>query len=199
MTDPHWSPEAIELLALELAVCWRTPPDLFAALDDEFHFVIDAAADHRSHLCDRYYGPGSPLAEDALEIDEGSLPGPAFLNFPYSIKLAAAYNRLGRTENARMVRVESWVRWAAEEGPSQPVVGIVPASWDTQWWVDYVWGRASEIRCLNHRIQFLHPITGEPGTQPRDKHAIVIWTPRPRYLGPVAPVVRYWEYRKEQP
>ena len=34
---------------------WRTPPDLFRALDDEFHFTLDAAANEANHLCDRYY------------------------------------------------------------------------------------------------------------------------------------------------
>lgn len=181
--------------ALELAVRWRTPPALFAALDAEFHFAIDAAADADSTLCADWLGPGSTRAENALLMDEGILPGPAFLNFPYSTKLAGAYNRLGRTEDACAVRAEAWVQWAAEEGQYHPVVGLVPASWDAKWWVAHVWGRATEIRCLDHRIQFLHPATGEPGTQPRDKHAIVIWRPA-RYVGRAAPVVRYWDYRE---
>ena len=185
------------LADLELAIRWRTPPDLFAALDAEFHFTIDAAADATSTLCDQYYGPGSPLAQNALTIANGSLPGPAFLNFPYSTRLSAAYSWSGRFEHARMVRTETWVKWAATEGQFQPVVGIVPANWDTQWWVEYVWGHAAEIRCLNHRIQFIHPITREPATQPRDKHAIVIWKPRPGHHRPTDPKVRYWEYRKE--
>lgn len=34
---------------------WRTPPELFRALDAEFHFTLDAAANEANHLCDRYY------------------------------------------------------------------------------------------------------------------------------------------------
>ena len=34
---------------------WRTPPDLFRSLDEEFHFTLDAAANEANHLCPRYY------------------------------------------------------------------------------------------------------------------------------------------------
>lgn len=33
---------------------WETPPDFFKALDDEFHFTLDAAASHENHLLSRY-------------------------------------------------------------------------------------------------------------------------------------------------
>jgi hypothetical protein len=34
---------------------WGTPPDLFAALDAEFHFTLDAAANHKNALCKNYF------------------------------------------------------------------------------------------------------------------------------------------------
>ena len=33
---------------------WRTPPDFFKLLDDEFHFTLDAAASHANHLLPHY-------------------------------------------------------------------------------------------------------------------------------------------------
>ena len=36
---------------------WRTPPDFFKLLDDEFHFTLDAAASHANHLLPRYCTP----------------------------------------------------------------------------------------------------------------------------------------------
>ena len=38
-------------------MCWCTPQDLYDQLDDEFHFVLDAAATSKSAKCDMYYTP----------------------------------------------------------------------------------------------------------------------------------------------
>lgn len=34
---------------------WSTPPDLFAELDAEFHFDLDAASTDENALCERHY------------------------------------------------------------------------------------------------------------------------------------------------
>lgn len=34
---------------------WSTPQSFFDALDAEFHFTLDAAADATNHKCERYY------------------------------------------------------------------------------------------------------------------------------------------------
>ena len=36
-------------------MCWCTPQDLYDQLNDEFHFVLDAAATSKSAQCDMYY------------------------------------------------------------------------------------------------------------------------------------------------
>ena len=36
---------------------WETPPDLFAALDKEFHFALDACALPETAKCPRYFTP----------------------------------------------------------------------------------------------------------------------------------------------
>lgn len=36
-------------------VDWETPSDFFRALDAEFHFTLDVAADDRNHKCTAYY------------------------------------------------------------------------------------------------------------------------------------------------
>ena len=36
---------------------WETPADLFAKLDDEFRFTLDAAASSSNHKCTKYYKP----------------------------------------------------------------------------------------------------------------------------------------------
>lgn len=34
---------------------WATPQDFFDKLNEEFHFVLDVAADETNHKCDVYY------------------------------------------------------------------------------------------------------------------------------------------------
>lgn len=36
---------------------WCTPQDLFDRLNDEFHFVLDAAATDKSAKCGQYFTP----------------------------------------------------------------------------------------------------------------------------------------------
>ena len=38
-------------------MCWCTPKDFFQKLDEEFHFVLDAAATDRSAKCKLYFTP----------------------------------------------------------------------------------------------------------------------------------------------
>lgn len=38
-------------------MCWCTPQDLYDQLNDEFHFVLDAAATSKSAKCNMYYTP----------------------------------------------------------------------------------------------------------------------------------------------
>lgn len=34
---------------------WETPQKFFDALNEEFHFTLDAAASHENHKCENYY------------------------------------------------------------------------------------------------------------------------------------------------
>ena len=113
---------------------WTTPRALFALLDAEFCFGVDAAADPGNHLCDVWYGPGG-VKEDALTAVWSS-PEPIWLNPPYS-KL-----REFMAQAAHM----------AKNG-SAPIVCLIPARTDTRAWFDYVI-QATEIRFLKGRLKF---------------------------------------------
>ena len=58
---------------------WQTPVEVFTALDLEFGFYLDAAADHQNALCARYLTE----ADDALAADWESY-GAIWCNPPYS-------------------------------------------------------------------------------------------------------------------
>ena len=95
---------------------WTTPKDLFEALDNEFHFTLDAAASDENHLCERYY-----TKKDNALMQPWT--GTVFCNPPYGKE------------------VGKWVIKAFEEiggtFPSRPhadkIVLLLPSRTDTKW------------------------------------------------------------------
>lgn len=79
--------------------CLETPPDLFAALNDELGpsrgFEIDLFANEENHLLPKWFGPGSPLGEDALSADWtlGGTIRRGFGNPPYGDFIGAALEK----------------------------------------------------------------------------------------------------------
>lgn len=111
---------------------WRTPPEVFRALDAEFKFTQDVAASKDNHLCERYLTE----ADNALERSWG---GTCWCNPPY-----------GRT-------MMDWVRKCAlEAAGGATVVLLCFASTDTAWF-RHAWIAASEVRLYTGRISFLTP------------------------------------------
>ena len=109
-----------------------TPQDFFDELDQEFHFVLDAAATEKSAKCRRYYTP----AENGLEMPWSCGGGGVFCNPPYG-------REIGR-----------WVRKAWEEAKRGiTVVLLIPARTDTAYFHNYIYGQA-EIRFVRGRLRF---------------------------------------------
>lgn len=71
---------------------WCTPQDFFDKLDEEFHFVLDAAATDKTAKCDRYFTPETDGLSQSWDCG-----GAVFCNPPY-----------GR-------QVKKWVKKAYEE------------------------------------------------------------------------------------
>ena len=144
---------------------WRTPSDCFAALNEEFMFGIDLAADAENHLCDAWLGPGSPIAEDALIYDwhdafsrAGTDAG--FLNMPYS-------------------QVERWMALAVEMIARMrgcAIVTLVPYTPDVKWWRHT--SAAVEIREIPHRVKYLRA-DGKTAAGAMFPSAVVIFRPQP--------------------
>jgi hypothetical protein len=63
--------------------CWETPAAVFAALDAEHAFRVDLTADPARALVPTFFGPGSPIATDALAVKWWNYDGPGFSNPPY--------------------------------------------------------------------------------------------------------------------
>ena len=108
---------------------WETPQDFFDALNDEFHFTLDAAASDGNAKCARYF----TKVQDGLAQD---WTGVVWCNPPYG-------REVGR-----------WVAKAAESAEKGAVVVmLLPARTDTRWFHQYINGRA-EVRFVKGRLKF---------------------------------------------
>jgi phage N-6-adenine-methyltransferase len=126
---------------------WTTPPDVFAALNAEFGFTLDVAADAHNAKCRRYF----TSAEDGLRQ---SWTGVCFMNPPY-----------GRA-------IGHWVQKARESAAEgATVVCLLPASVDTAWWHEHIEPYA-EYRFLRGRLRF----SGHGGAAPFPS-TVVIFRP----------------------
>jgi phage N-6-adenine-methyltransferase len=108
---------------------WSTPRELFALLDEEFHFTLDVCALPENAKCAVYFTPD----DDGLRQE---WRGVIWMNPPY-----------GRG-------IDRWIKkaWdAAVRGAT--VVCLLPARTDTRWWHQWVM-QASEVRFLKGRLRF---------------------------------------------
>lgn len=152
---------------------WETPPDFFKKLDDEFHFTLDAAADHENALCQAYYTKDGGFFKDSERgyqwvTDNDGLSGSwqnyrVFCNPPYDSSLI------------------DWVAKAAKQEAKVAVL-LLPPSVDTKWFQSLVkrydshmmvWKEGIVIDFLPGRLRFWHD--GKPGMAPRAGNMLAIF------------------------
>lgn len=133
---------------------WETPQDFFDALDAEFHFEWDMAANPDNAKCLRYFskdglggGAWDALAHDWSEF----LRGPGWCNPPYSqcakfLERAAQQARKGVT-----------------------TVMLIPSRTDTRYWHLHIWDAEKhaprpgvEIRFIKGRLKFGNSTNSAP-------------------------------------
>ncbi|RAZ07066.1 phage N-6-adenine-methyltransferase [Enterobacter hormaechei subsp. xiangfangensis] len=140
---------------------WRTPPALFASLDAEFCFQLDAAAASHNALCRKFI----TAEQNTLETpwaDYMSIPGYVWLNPPYS-------------------DITPFVKKAAAESANQiGTVMLVPADTSVGWFKEAI-QTASEVRFITAgRLAFINPVTGKPVSGNNKGSMLIIWRPYPR-------------------
>lgn len=140
---------------------WRTPPALFASLDAEFCFQLDAAAASHNALCRKFI----TAEQNTLETpwaDYLNVPGYVWLNPPYS-------------------DITPFVKKAATESANQiGTVMLVPADTSVGWFKEAI-QTASEVRFITAgRLAFINPITGKPVSGNSKGSILIIWRPYPR-------------------
>lgn len=140
---------------------WRTPPSLFASLDAEFCFQLDAAAAPHNALCHKFI----TAEQNTLETpwaDYLSIPGYVWLNPPYS-------------------DITPFVKKASAESANQiGTVMLVPADTSVGWFKEAI-QTASEVRFITAgRLAFINPVTGKPVSGNNKGSMLIIWRPYPR-------------------
>ena len=140
---------------------WRTPPAIFASLDAEFCFQLDAAAAPHNALCRKFI----TTEQNTLETpwaDYLNVPGYVWLNPPYS-------------------DITPFVKKAAAESINQiGTVMLVPADTSVGWFKEAI-QTASEVRFITAgRLAFINPVTGKPVSGNNKGSMLIIWRPYPR-------------------
>lgn len=156
---------------------WQTPPELWELLNQEFGFVLDAAANEANALCPQYL----TLEQDALVepwITTDTLTrGAVWCNPPYS--------RLGEFVARGRAQAERY---------GITVVMLIPAYTDPKYWWDHVL-EADEIRFLKGRVQFLE--YGKKRTSARFPSVVVVWRGREGIMKGF-PQIRWWDWRARE-
>ncbi len=122
---------------------WQTPIDFFNKCNEEFKFTLDGAANESNHLLPNWYGPGSQIAEDALNADwEGRI----WCNPPYSM--------------CKEFVSKAWE--AMHYGVFTAM--LIPARTDTKYWHSYIWNESKnnwrwgvQARFIKGRLKFINP------------------------------------------
>ena len=143
--------------------CWRTQPEIFAALDAEFCFQLDVAASADNHLCNRYITEEINCLTYNWSSEFFAPVSYSWCNPPYSdplpfIRKAADENKFGRVGVVMLLPADTSVRWFSEATQT-----------------------ASEIRFItNGRLQFINAGTGKPVNGNPKGSMLIIWHPWPR-------------------
>lgn len=136
---------------------WRTPPEIFAALNAEFRFVGDVAASDANALHHHYLTE----RQNALAINwrEHFRTGFVWCNPPYSDPMP-------------------WVQKATEEcGNGIGTVMLVPADASVGWF-KAARQACTEIRfVIGGRLAFINAATGKPVSGNNKGSILIIWNP----------------------
>lgn len=110
---------------------WATPQPLFNILDGEFDFHLDAYASWKNKKCKAYFNK----RQDGLKRD-WSMYKSVFVNPPYSM-------------------IAAWVEKCYRESlKGAVVVLLIPARVDTNYFHEFIFPFASEIRFIHGRLKF---------------------------------------------
>ncbi len=139
---------------------WRTPPEIFAALDAEFDFQIDVAATEENALVDSFITPEiNAITSDWLIDGVNNVGTYAWCNPPYD-------------------NIGPWVKKAYVESITGiGTVMLVMADTSVGWYAEAI-KTCQEVRFITGgRLSFLDPETGKPVAGNNKGSMFLIWDP----------------------
>lgn len=107
--------QSAQLLSSKASDDWGTAPEVFAKLNDEFHFTLDVNADVVNHKCPLYY------TKEQNALTKPWAPYRCFCNPPFTLN--DEFIRKGKVE--------------ANRGAF--VVFLIPARTNVKWFQECVW------------------------------------------------------------
>lgn len=154
---------------------FRTPPEIFAALNERFGpFTLDAAANEDNHLVDSYY-----------DMEMNSLvqkwTGRVWVNPPYVKQKPEQVNKetgevtpaIGRGDNTS---IKEWAEKAwqsVESGDADRVVMLIPPHTETWYWYRTIFPNASHLVFVQGKLNFLGPYSRKGGASRNPTCAVV--------------------------
>lgn len=172
-------------LAYGESACLETPPDLFAALHEEFHFDVDLTANEQNFLRPTWLGPGA-MAHDALTKPWHTYGHSGFSNPPYGTFVGKILFKA-----------------AIEQTLGFTSVFLLPMRVNRAF-KQYCLGCADEIRFVDERIRFWY--LGKPKLNPKNQQhdpalfdsVIVVFRPRSKSQLNFGPRVSVWHWNAER-
>lgn len=139
---------------------WRTPWAIFAPLQAEYGFTLDAAASTDNTLCPTYFDEQTNGLTSSWEKHR------VWVNPPYA-------------------DIGPWVRKAIDAADEDGVFSclLLPASVDTAWW--HLALRRAQVHLFRGRIAFVDP-TGFGRSAPKQANCLVIVDPTSARVGVTA-------------
>jgi len=126
---------------------WGTDPVIFKAMDKEFHFSLDAAANDKNHKVDLYL----TKEDDSLSVNWSELIENNYKFYKKTVWINPPYGK-GFIKKFMTKAIE-------QKAFGVTSVLLVPATLDAQW---LPISEISEIRIIvGGRLSFYHPITGK--------------------------------------
>lgn len=121
---------------------WRTPPALFAVLNERHGFTLDAASSHQNALTKAHL----TIEDDALTLKQWgrwpiTQPAVVWCNPPYSTGMIPAFIRKALEQ--------------IEKGYVREAVFLIRADTSTRYWHELVLPYSSEILFVDGRVNFL--------------------------------------------
>jgi hypothetical protein len=158
---------------------WRTPPDLFARLNERFQFTYDAFASHENALCDKYSTIAGTFRKypGAYAHERGTLAGVEEIDSLDGLHQDWDRRRVWMNPPyGRGILAQAMEKAAASRNSASIIVALIPANTDTGWWHEHVKPYAT-VHFLQKRVKFIDPVTGEPGGSPPGGSAIAVYYP----------------------